>query len=357
MQASLVVLELSKDRGIVEQFFNQKKCTQCAGFVLGCLSTARWLSQEGVGVTWGRNFQWISTSVLTVECPEASQAVLTTGLYGTVCAVERGQRNECVQRQRDSRQTVSSRPNVDCDCQSKHCGIVGPSCDYPKNCGRESCGEIRSEAAETEQKQLRIEVLQDILDATNLDHDFMNTIILVTSLGYGSENLKTAEQTSTMNRVLDGLRFGRWLPSFGTERAYCCATFCVGVQQSIPSGIVRPLRRAIQNKRRGMLTKGVRFHHDNARPHTARQTTALIEEFGWELVSHPPYSPDVAPSDFLLFPELKKNLGGTQFQDDYELEEAVLGFLCGQAAEFFDSGLHKWVSRMQKCVERNGEYV
>ncbi|UYV70372.1 hypothetical protein LAZ67_7002750 [Cordylochernes scorpioides] len=66
-----------------------------------------------------------------------------------------------------------------------------------------------------------------------------------------------------------------------------------------------------KNKRRGMLTKGVRFHHDNARPHTAHQTTALIEEFGWELVSHPPYSPDVAPSDFHFFLELKKNLGGT----------------------------------------------
>ncbi|UYV78657.1 hypothetical protein LAZ67_16002308 [Cordylochernes scorpioides] len=65
---------------------------------------------------------------------------------------------------------------------------------------------------------------------------------------------------------------------------------------------LKQLRRAIQNKRRGMLTKGVRFHHDNARPHTACQTTAL---------------------------------------DDYELEEAVLGFLRGQAAEFFDSGFHK----------------
>ncbi|UYV67065.1 hypothetical protein LAZ67_4003795 [Cordylochernes scorpioides] len=91
-----------------------------------------------------------------------------------------------------------------------------------------------------------------------------------------------------------------------------------------------------------MLTKGVRFHHDNARPHTAHQTTALIEEFEWELVSHPPYSPDVAPSDFHFFPELKKNLGETQFQDDDELEEEVLGFLRGQAAEFFDSGFHKW---------------
>ncbi|GFW93005.1 histone-lysine N-methyltransferase SETMAR [Trichonephila clavipes] len=57
-----------------------------------------------------------------------------------------------------------------------------------------------------------------------------------------------------------------------------------------------------------MLTKGVRFHHDNARPHTANRTTALVERFGWEMVSHPPYSPDLAPSDFHLFPELKKTL-------------------------------------------------
>ncbi|UYV67970.1 hypothetical protein LAZ67_5002668 [Cordylochernes scorpioides] len=78
---------------------------------------------------------------------------------------------------------------------------------------------------------------------------------------------------------------------------------------------IKQLRRAIQNKSRGMLNKGVRFHHDNTRPHTA-----LIKKFRCELVSHPPYSPDVAPSDFHLFPELKKNLGGTQFQDDDEKE-------------------------------------
>lgn len=117
------------------------------------------------------------------------------------------------------------------------------------------------------------------------------------------------------------------------------------------------LRRAIQNKRRGMLTKGVRFHHDNARPHTANRTTALIERFGWEMVSHPPYSPDLAPSDFHLFPELKKNLGGTQFQTDEEVQNAVVSFLHGQAAEFYDSGLKKWVPRMQKCIQRNGDYV
>ncbi|UYV70414.1 hypothetical protein LAZ67_7002932 [Cordylochernes scorpioides] len=105
--------------------------------------------------------------------------------------------------------------------------------------------------------------------------------------------------------------------------------------------ILKQLRRVIQNKRRGMLTKGVRFHHDNARPHTAHQTTALIEEFGWELVSHPPYSPDVAPSDFHFFPELKKNLGGTQFQDDDEFGRSGFRLSTRPGGRVFDSGFHK----------------
>ncbi|UYV70850.1 SETMAR [Cordylochernes scorpioides] len=108
-----------------------------------------------------------------------------------------------------------------------------------------------------------------------------------------------------------------------------------------------------KNKRRETLTKGVRFHHDNARPHTAHQTTVLIEEFEWELVSQPPH---VAPGDFHLFPELKKNLGGTQFQDDDELKEAVLGFLRGQAAEFFDSGFHKWAYGKHALSIKSCEY-
>ncbi|GFX22070.1 mariner Mos1 transposase [Trichonephila clavipes] len=56
------------------------------------------------------------------------------------------------------------------------------------------------------------------------------------------------------------------------------------------------LRRAIQNKRRGVL-----LLHDNARPHSAINTQNLIRSFGWEQIDHPPYSPDLAPSNFHLF--------------------------------------------------------
>ncbi|GFW48797.1 uncharacterized protein TNCV_4243771 [Trichonephila clavipes] len=68
---------------------------------------------------------------------------------------------------------------------------------------------------------------------------------------------------------------------------------------------LRKLRRALQNKRRGMLSKGVLLLHDNARPHTSRTTRVLIESFGWEVLNHAPYSvrPDLAlPAIFTSFP-------------------------------------------------------
>jgi len=58
------------------------------------------------------------------------------------------------------------------------------------------------------------------------------------------------------------------------------------------------LRPAVHRKRPGLLKKCVILQHDNAPPHMARQTIDKIEKIGWELLQHPPYSPDLAPSDF-----------------------------------------------------------
>jgi glycine cleavage system protein P-like pyridoxal-binding family len=68
---------------------------------------------------------------------------------------------------------------------------------------------------------------------------------------------------------------------------------------------LKKLHRAIQNKRRGMLTSGVVLLHDNTHPHTAACTHALLQQFRWDLFDHPPYSPDLAPSDFHVFMRMK----------------------------------------------------
>jgi histone-lysine N-methyltransferase SETMAR len=61
------------------------------------------------------------------------------------------------------------------------------------------------------------------------------------------------------------------------------------------------------------------IHADNARPHMAKKCQDFLEEIGADRAPHPPYSPDLAPSDFFLFGHLKGCLKGTKFQDSQEL--------------------------------------
>jgi histone-lysine N-methyltransferase SETMAR len=62
------------------------------------------------------------------------------------------------------------------------------------------------------------------------------------------------------------------------------------------------------------------LHHDNVRPHTARATQERIQELKWQLLEYPPYSLDLAPSDFHLFGRLRNHLGGKRFADDEAVE-------------------------------------
>ncbi|GBM70471.1 Histone-lysine N-methyltransferase SETMAR [Araneus ventricosus] len=97
---------------------------------------------------------------------------------------------------------------------------------------------------------------------------------------------------------------------------------------------LKKLKRAIQNKRRGLLSSRVVLLHDNARPHTAVKTGEVLCKFKWDVFQHPPYSPDLAPSDFHLFTAMKKWLWGQHFTDDEELINAETHWLKSQAAAF-----------------------
>jgi hypothetical protein len=105
-----------------------------------------------------------------------------------------------------------------------------------------------------------------------------------------------------------------------------------------------------------MLVKGFLLH-DNARPHTAARTNALIKLFNWEIFDHPSYSPDLAPSDYHLFATKKVWLATQRFHTNKQLMEGVNGRLHNLAAQFFDKGLQELVSRYDKCLNVDGNYV
>ncbi|UYV80720.1 hypothetical protein LAZ67_19001531 [Cordylochernes scorpioides] len=90
--------------------------------------------------------------------------------------------------------------------------------------------------------------------------------------------------------------------------------------------IAELLKPGIRNKRRGKLSKGVLFFHDNARPHTSCKTASTIIKLGFEVLEHPAYSPDLAPSGYFLFGLLKKELKGKRFDSDEDVQKVVQDF-------------------------------
>jgi histone-lysine N-methyltransferase SETMAR len=126
------------------------------------------------------------------------------------------------------------------------------------------------------------------------------------------------------------------------------ARYCATLEQ---------LRLAIRRKRAGLLSSGVILLHDNATPHTAAATRAQLSRYNWEILEHPPHSPDLAPSDFHLFGPLKRKLSGQRFATDDELEGAVLQFFKQCDTFFYRAGIESLVQRWDKCLNKFGDYI
>ena len=70
---------------------------------------------------------------------------------------------------------------------------------------------------------------------------------------------------------------------------------------------LRWLHQEIVKKRRGKLTRGVLLLQDNAPAHTSQVAMAAVTKSSFKFLSHLLYSPDLVPSDFCVFPNLKTN--------------------------------------------------
>jgi len=97
--------------------------------------------------------------------------------------------------------------------------------------------------------------------------------------------------------------------------------------------------------------------HNNAPAHWTLAIQKKLAYLGFQFLDHPPYSPDLAPSDYHLFPGLKKQLQGRHFLSDAEVIAAAETWLDGQPSELFLSGLQKLEQWAKKCIELRGEYV
>lgn len=118
------------------------------------------------------------------------------------------------------------------------------------------------------------------------------------------------------------------------------------------------LKLAIDQKRPELANRrGVVFHQDNARPHTSIVTRQKLRELGWEVLMHPPYSPDLAPSDFHLFLALQNFLSDKKFASREDCENRLLEFFANRDQDFYERGIMKLPLKWQQIIEQNGAYL
>lgn len=107
--------------------------------------------------------------------------------------------------------------------------------------------------------------------------------------------------------------------------------------------ILKKLREAIKRKRPNKNLKIIHMHHDYVQTHTTLATNQVIAKFGSSVVTHPPYSPDLAPSDFHLSSPMKDFVWRQQFDDIDEVIVAQKKWIQQCTPTFFQRGFNSWV--------------
>ena len=220
------------------------------------------------------------------------------------------------------------------------------------------------------QKQKRVEICQQLVQQYSADpEEFFAKLVTVDESWFfhetpekkrqsmewkhtGSPRPKKSQpglfvrkQMATVFWDQEGILMVDWLPPNSTINS---DQYCNSLQQ---------LRRRIQQRRRGKWGRGVLLQQDNARPHVSHQTIATIRKLGLTVLPHPPYSPDLAPSDYALFDSMKEVMRGKKFTTNEELHAAVHQWRRDTPKEWYTMQIWKLPERWNKCIGIGGEYL
>ena len=106
-----------------------------------------------------------------------------------------------------------------------------------------------------------------------------------------------------------------------------------------------------------MKKKKVLFHQDNAPSDKSIATMAKLYELHFKLLTHPPYSSDLVPSDFWLFAELKRMLQGKRFGSNEEVKSETEAYFEAKDKSFHKKGIELLEKCWNQCITPEGDYV
>ena len=229
-----------------------------------------------------------------------------------------------------------------------------------------------------QQKDLRKEIFEDMLDLANHDPEFIKTIITGDETiingdetwvyGYDPETkfqssqwkhpessrTKKARQVRSNVKVMLTCFFDVFFDFRGiVHHGYAPEGQTINKEYYLQ--VLRCLRETVRRKRPDMwAAKNFQLHHDNAPAHSAHVIHAFLAKNSMSLVRQAPYSSDLARCDFWLFPKLKTILKGRRFQSRENTMKKSTEELGSIPEEEFKRCFEKWQKLWEKCVYRQG---
>ena len=220
-----------------------------------------------------------------------------------------------------------------------------------------------------EQKEIRKTISQNMLEMVSDDKEWMNKVISGDETwvyGYDPETKRQSSQwlardepkpkkarlsKSSLKVLLvtffdnQGLVHHEYLPEGLT------------INQVTYLAILRRLRESVRKKRpEKWHNKDWFIHFDNARPHMAGSVLSFLAKNNTLLLPQPPYSPDLSPNDFFLYPKLKSTLKGKRFDTRDEIITKSQKILRSLEKNDFSACFENWKKRWKRCVDAEGSY-
>ena len=221
---------------------------------------------------------------------------------------------------------------------------------------RKICAMFVQRVLREDQKERRCHDSREMVELINSDPDALVTCDKGWRQSFqwkhaGSPRAKKAKQSKSTHKLLimpffdcTGMIYMHWVSTGQT------------VNREYYVEVLRGFRKRFLGKRPALFKSGQwHFHQDNAPVHNFILVTDYLTKMGIKKVPHPPYSPDLALCDFLLFPKLKEKLGDCRYETSEKMKEAVTKVIDTLTQEDFHGAFQKLLKRY-KCIAAGEDY-
>lgn len=232
---------------------------------------------------------------------------------------------------------------------------------------RKMCAKLVPKVLSDEQKEHRVTICRELLERLETDPNLLDRVITGDETWIFEYDPETKRQSAEWHTSASPRPKKARMSKSKVKSMLIVFFDAQGVvhKEFVPTGqtvngkfyaeVLERLRIRVRRVRREIADTWM-LHHDNAPSHTSLIVRETLAKHNVATLPQPPYSPDLAPPDFFLFPRIKRSLKGHRFGTIEAVQAASTGCLNSLAVADFQGAYEHWKKRWQRCIDAGGSY-